>query len=144
MSREVRPVALDWEHPLAGGSYSDGSPRYVPLHSREDLRLHQEWNIDHPGDDEPIEVDPGDYMPPIPEGHPYGWQLYETVTEGSPLSPVFATKDELAAWMSSPAAGRDRVSPDVAAKFVAEGWAPSFASGPHGGLVSGVEWIGSL
>jgi hypothetical protein len=38
----------------------------------------------------------------------YGWQLYETVSEGSPLSPVCATKDELAAWMSSPAAGRDR------------------------------------
>ncbi len=27
-----------------------------------------------------------------------GWQLWETVSEGSPASPVFATADELAAW----------------------------------------------
>lgn len=142
MSREVRPVALDWEHPVAG-SYYDGSPRYVPLHSREDLRLHLEDYHDNPEDREDGPPDPADYMPPIPEGHPYGWQLYETVSEGSPLSPVCASKDDLAAWMSSPAAGRDRVAPGVAAKFVAKGWAPSFGSGPHGGLVSGVEWIGS-
>lgn len=143
MSREVRPVALDWEHPLAGGTYSDGSPRYVPLHSREALRLDLEDYHDNPGDWEDGPPDPDDYMPPIPEGHPYGWQLYETVSEGSPLSPVCASKDELAAWLSSPAAGRHQVSPDVAAKFVDEGWAPSLVSGPQGGLVSGVEWVGS-
>lgn len=144
MSREVRPVALDWEHPLAGGTYSDGSPRYVPLHSREDLRFRLEWNAEHPDDEDAQEpVDLSEYMPEIPEGTPCGWQLYETVSEGSPLSPVFATKDELAAWMSGPAAGRERVSPDVAAKFVAEGWAPSFVSSPQTGFVSGVKWIGS-
>lgn len=27
-----------------------------------------------------------------------GWQLWETTTEGSPMSPVFATAEELAAW----------------------------------------------
>lgn len=31
-----------------------------------------------------------------PEGE--GWQLWETVSEGSPISPVFATADELADW----------------------------------------------
>jgi hypothetical protein len=31
-----------------------------------------------------------------PEGD--GWQLWETTSEGSPISPVFATADELAAW----------------------------------------------
>lgn len=144
MSREVRPVPLDWEHPLAGGTYSDGSPRYVGLHSREDLRFRLEWNAEHPDDEDAKEpIDLSEYMPEIPEGTPFGWQLYETVSEGSPLSPVFATKDELAAWMSSPAAGRHRVSPAVAARFVAEGWAPSFVSTPQTGLVSGVEWVGS-
>jgi hypothetical protein len=29
-----------------------------------------------------------------------GWQLWETVSEGSPMSPVFATAPELAAWIS--------------------------------------------
>ena len=30
-----------------------------------------------------------------------GWQLWETVTEGSPISPVFATPEELADWLVS-------------------------------------------
>ncbi|MET7457703.1 hypothetical protein ABZT03_38810 [Streptomyces sp. NPDC005574] len=73
-----------------------------------------------------------------------GWQLWETVSEGSPISPVFATADGLAAWMSDPERGDRWVPQEVAAKFIADGWAPSFASGPgvHG-LVSGVEWAGT-
>jgi hypothetical protein len=144
MGREVRPVAADWEHPREPGTYSDGSPRYRPLFSRESLRLRLEWRTEHPEDeDEQEPIDLADYMPEIPEGTPYGWQLYETVSEGSPLSPVCATKDELAAWLSSPAAGDERRSPEVAAKFVAEGWAPSFVMTPQTGFMSGVEWVGS-
>jgi hypothetical protein len=30
-----------------------------------------------------------------------GWQLWETTSEGSPVSPVFATSEELAAWCES-------------------------------------------
>jgi hypothetical protein len=77
-----------------------------------------------------------------PEGE--GWQLWETVSEGSPISPVFATADELAVWMSDPERGDRWVPQEVAAKFIADGWAPSFASGPgtHG-PVSGVEWVGT-
>lgn len=73
-----------------------------------------------------------------------GWQLWETVSEGSPISPVFATDEGLAAWMSDPDRGDRWVPQEVAAKFIAEGWAPSFISGPgtHG-LVSGVEAIGT-
>jgi hypothetical protein len=72
-----------------------------------------------------------------------GWQLWETVSEGSPISPVFATADELADWMSQPERGRDQVSRDVAARFIGEGWAPSFMSTPQTGLVSGVEFVGT-
>ena len=144
MSREVRPVALDWEHPLAGGTYSDGRLRYRGLCSRDDLRYRLERNAEHPDDeDAQAPVDLSEYMPEIPEGTPYGWQMYETVSEGSPVSPVFATKELLAGWMSSPAAGRDQVAPDVAARFVAEGWAPSGFSSPQTGFISGVEWVGS-
>lgn len=35
-----------------------------------------------------------DYEPPKGKG----WQLWETVSEGSPMSPVFKTADELAEW----------------------------------------------
>lgn len=71
-----------------------------------------------------------------------GWQLWETVSEGSPVSPVFATADELAGWMSDPGRGDRWVPPAAAAKFIADGWAPSFVGSPATGLVSGVEWVG--
>lgn len=78
--------------------------------------------------------------PPIGEG----WQLWETVSEGSPISPVFATAEELATWMT-----RNRCtvngpmsSYEAALKFVQAGWAPSFISSAETGLVSGPEWVG--
>jgi hypothetical protein len=37
-------------------------------------------------------------MPDFPEGTATGWQLYETTSEGTPVSPIFATAEELAAW----------------------------------------------
>lgn len=72
-----------------------------------------------------------------------GWQLWETVSEGSPVSPVFATSAELVTWMSDPERGRDWVTPAAAARFVSEGWAPTMVSAPETGLVSGVEFIGT-
>lgn len=141
MGREVRPVAFDWEHPREFGTYSDGSPRFVPLQSREDLKFALQSYAEHPEDWEDGAPDPAGYMPEIPEGAPYGWCFYETVTEGTPVSPVFATKDELAAWLSSPAAGRDRMAPDVAARFVEQGWAPSFVSS-GGQFMRGTDWVG--
>jgi hypothetical protein len=75
--------------------------------------------------------------PPMGEG----WQLWETVTEGSPKSPVFATSQELAEWMSDLERGDERVPGDVAAGFISEGWAPTFiVSG--GDVASGVEAVG--
>lgn len=75
-----------------------------------------------------------------PEGE--GWQLWETVSEGSPISPAFAAADGLVEWMSDPARGDRWVPAETAAKFVAEGWAPSFVSTPQTGLASGVEYTG--
>lgn len=71
-----------------------------------------------------------------------GWQLWETVSEGSPKSPVFDTADGLAAWMADPARGRDWMPADAATKFIAEGWAPTFISTAQTGLVSGAEFVG--
>jgi hypothetical protein len=84
-----------------------------------------------------------------------GWQLWETVSEGSPITSVFATADELIDWMSQPcresaAKGRGEY-PDIpwaqgykrkyAEAFVrGPGWAPSL--GMVGGrLMSGVEAV---
>jgi hypothetical protein len=56
-----------------------------------------------------------------------GYQLWETVSEGSPISPVFATAHELARWMSGPMNTRDRgTSYRQWMEFIeGPGWAPS-------------------
>lgn len=71
-----------------------------------------------------------------------GWQLWSTVNEGTPVSPVFATAEELAGWMSDPARGRDWVPFDVAMRFIDAGWAPSGFETAQAGFVSGVEYVG--
>lgn len=41
----------------------------------------------------------GDYsFPPTEPPKGDGWQIWETVSEGSPVTPVFATAEELARW----------------------------------------------
>lgn len=77
--------------------------------------------------------------PPVGEG----WQLWETVSEGSPQSPVFATADELATWMSDPDRGHNWVPGAVAAQFIAAGWAPTAVSTNDRSLTRGVEYIGT-
>lgn len=60
-----------------------------------------------------------------------GWQLWETVTEGSPISPAFSTRDGLVEWLCSPAYTWGASSPltrEQAEAFVESAWAPSFIS----------------
>lgn len=73
-----------------------------------------------------------------------GWQLWQTVSEGAPVSPVFASADALASWMSDPERGDRWVPWNVARKLIDDGWAPSFVGSPQTGLVSGVEWVGMM
>lgn len=64
-----------------------------------------------------------------PEGQ--GWQLWETVSEGSPISPVFDTSEGLASWMASPAYRWGASTPmdyDTALRFVNVGWAPTMVA----------------
>lgn len=56
---------------------------------------------------------------PPPEGD--GWQCWETTSEGSPISPVFATADELVAWLVR----EEGCSEEAARRFVETKWAPS-------------------
>ena len=77
--------------------------------------------------------------PPVGEG----WQLWETVSEGSPISPAFASAEDLAAWMAEPERGHNWMPAKAAAKFISEGWAPTFVDSPQTGLVSGAEYIGT-
>lgn len=56
-----------------------------------------------------------------------GWQLWETVSEGSPISPVFASAEELAAYLSTHDCwGSNKASYEQWMKTIAEGWSPTF------------------
>jgi hypothetical protein len=121
MGREVRRVPADWKHPLRdNGTYSDGSPHYQPKISRsyaqalaeweegkaawergefpayasEESKLltYEEWEGEAP--------DPDYYMPEFPYGSCTHYQMYETCTEGSPISPVMDSPESLARWLA--------------------------------------------
>ena len=74
-----------------------------------------------------------------PEGD--GYQLWETTSEGSPMSPVFQTPEELAEWLEANKAssfGLMTCSYDQWLDFIrGPGWAPS-AIMKNGELKSGV------
>lgn len=69
-----------------------------------------------------------------------GWQLWETVSEGSPISPVFATAEELSRWLQTDyRSGLEKkpLTKEQADNFVRVGWAPSLISdstGVHPGI----------
>lgn len=70
--------------------------------------------------------------PPVGEG----WQLWETVSEGSPESPVFTTSEELAQWMTT--AEHYGCALEAARKFIEDGYAPSLI-GTAFGVFKGYE-----
>ncbi|MCG7945868.1 MAG: hypothetical protein N0C84_05925 [Candidatus Thiodiazotropha taylori] len=76
------------------------------------------------------------FEPPTGEGY----QIWETVSEGSPISPVFATPEELATHMADTRWGADKGTDyETWLRFInGPGWAPSMV-GDAKGLRSGVE-----
>lgn len=80
-----------------------------------------------------------DWTPTEPPGGD-GYQIWETVSEGSPISPVFATPEALAQHMAKTRFGADvGTSYDTWLKFIlGPGWAPSLI-GDANGIRSGVE-----
>lgn len=74
---------------------------------------------------------------PPPEGE--GYQVWETVSEGSPISPVFATPEELARYMAKHWARDGNYEQWL--KFInGPGWAPSMAL-MGGKAMSGVQAV---
>lgn len=66
----------------------------------------------------------GETEPPAGEG----WQVWETVSEGSPISPVFADREGLIRWLMSKAYNWGASRPltrEQAENFTASGWAPT-------------------
>lgn len=149
MGREIRRVAKGWVHPRR----EEDIAHYQPLHDESYLEASNQWVKDHQlwlagkhPDIKKYKLDTKEYpfwaswsgylgMPE--EYRPYWepeemtcYQLYETVSEGTPLSPVFKTKKALAAWLTN---NKDywgrQWTKEQAEAMVAEEYAPSGLGG---------------
>ena len=140
MGREIRRVPPSWEHP------KDSNGNYIPMHNKnfdeafvawcEGYRLWRTGN--HPNQkDYPFWEWEG--YPPHPEHYHHfkeeeatWYQMYENVTEGTPVTPPFKTKEELIEYLSEHGTfwdqkeGKGGWKCENAEKFVESGYAPSF------------------
>jgi hypothetical protein len=137
MSREIRRVPPGWQHPKNDGPHGNG--RYIPLfHDYE--KAVAEWDDgrdrwlagtyrDQKPDAPRTEAAFAAYSGARPVKGDYAaytaeeathYQVYETVSEGTPVSPVFATTAELADWLVTQ--GHSRENADA---FVRTGFVPS-------------------
>jgi Lhr-like helicase len=168
MGREVRRVPKEWQHPkdergkfipLHGGSVSTEQRRWdeerikwgegfrrcyqegVPWAAKEahhDCSF-EEWTGERP--------EAEDYMPDWAEGERTHWQMYEDTTEGTPISPVFATAEELAQWLADTGASAFADMTATYEQWLAtclDGWAPSAVYSPETGVTSGVAGLSDL
>jgi hypothetical protein len=90
--RQDRGGGGAWQEPTPIVDYADDG-RPIATHypkTEDELADLVSYVLDEP------RPDPADYMPEF-EGDPdaFGWCLYETVSEGTPTTPVFATAEEL-------------------------------------------------
>lgn len=182
MGREIRRVPANWEHPKYtqdNAPYPNRIGDYRPMFDEcylsaveEWFKEHQLWEKgEHPdqkGDDmgeyryyADWNGNPPDrdyYHPDWKPEEMTWWQVYETVSEGTPVSPAFATPEELIEYLIANGdfwdqrRRRDGSSMECgpwsrksAETFVkGSGWAPSFISTPETGLISGVQALGEL
>ncbi len=168
MSREVRMVPADWQHPR----YPEGhhfAGRYIPLLKGSYAERAEEWDYararwqeglkESYGDgDKWVAVDPeyrnwrytdyagerpspDDYMPDWPAEQRTHLMMYESTSEGTPLSPAFLTPEELARYLADSRAsafGSDTATYEQWLETCKRGWAMSAIAEPGKGLRSGV------
>jgi len=139
MGREIRRVPENWEHP------KNDNGDYQPLYDADfDSRL-KEWidgyelwkKGEHPDQHENMKFWEWCGGPPNPEYYhtkfvrAEWFQVYETVSEGTPATPPFATKEELVEYLVQHGDFWDQNRGDggwtreAAEQFVSVGWAPS-------------------
>jgi hypothetical protein len=135
MGREIRRVPPDWEHPKRDQAWEHD---YIPMHDQTYLSALAEWQAEKAAFD-PTDTSRSEhgfegtfeewhgeapdrqyYRPAWPDETRTALQIYETVSEGTPISPVFKDKDELVAWLVL-----EGYSEEAARKFAEMGHVPS-------------------
>lgn len=170
MGRELRMVPPNWEHPKvmrANGQegyqpmfdqrFEDAASEWKAAFTKWEAGERPEWFSDKYKDNEYWEYNGGppdrEYYRTWTDEDGTWFQVWETVSEGTPVSPPFETKGELIEYLvangdywdqSRRREGRttmncDPWSREAAEKFVnGPGWAPSMVSDSKG-IRSGVE-----
>lgn len=91
MGRELRMVPANWEHPR-------DEHGYIPLMPGEWFAsVHKEWLESDQDYNEPTA---DEFMPNWATEQRTHFMMYEDTSEGTPLSPAFATAEELARWLA--------------------------------------------
>lgn len=162
MGRGIRRVPPDWQHPK--NEYDGFQPLFDRVFERE-LKEWTEGQRRWDAGEDPARAkyeaergysvawedwhgnppDPAYHRPDWPEESRTAYQVYETVSEGTPISPVFPTEADLLAWLTQPdgapgmgIGGRKLVMDvETARRFVAAAWAPSMVM-QHGKMESGI------
>ncbi len=129
MSREVKRVALDFDWPL-----NKVWPGYcIGCYSKDDDLEERFWEM--VGE----EMRPENIEPPAGDG----WQMWEDCSEGSPISPVFKTPEELAHWLEDTGAsafGSSTARYDEWMATIRAGYAIGSVYSTKHGMKSGVEY----
>ncbi len=161
MGREVRRVPADWVHPQREGIPDEPQP----LFDRPFTEVVKEWKeqflaweaghnygFNRPrAKDETEEFweydggppDRAYYRPDWPEETRTHYQMYETTSEGTPISPVMETPEALARWLvdNNASAFADETAGYEAWLRVARGGYACSAVVTTQGLASGVEGL---
>lgn len=153
MSRAVRRVPMGWQHPMEWReSWDRAEGRVVmkllprPLFDETYEEAMDHFQNRRNSDDDEAPPRPEDYMPDFAEWSFLGYCMYETTSEGTPISPVFATPEELARWLADTGAsafGGMTATYEQWLRMCLGGWAPS-AIADSRGLRSGVEAMGDF
>lgn len=168
MGREVRRVPADWQHPK---ERLDGRICFKPLENgyladRARYDLHKaKWDEglipdysdyenkwlpkDEDAKQEPFEEfyggnpDPDEYMPVWTPEQATHFQMYETCTEGTPISPVMESIEDLARWLTD-----NKASAFAGMTATYEEWLAMCQQGHcfsgaviHGEIISGVAAV---
>jgi hypothetical protein len=150
MGREVKRVPLDFDWPMGviwpgfmGGYCSNMD--YISKRKEKDSCYYCNLYRKISGEDYDLEAQHNcpNYERQVPEGD--GWQMWETTSEGSAISPVFETPEKLAQWLAdnkASAFGSDTATYDEWLSMIKAGWSPGAVYTPGKGLVSGVKDCG--
>ena len=148
MGRTIRMVPKTWEHP------QDRRGEYVPLllHAYLICNLQdfeddvKKYGLEKTLEDWGSRPDPKDYMPDFDVETMTHYQMYESVSEGTPISPPMLTPEKLARWLvdnnANPGGGPGSSASYDAWLYVCKtGYAPSMALVAGVGVVDGVTAI---